>query len=256
MAACDSVPQRDDALPRRTGGASLGQFSRALPGKWCSSPVTPGAGKSTLLRLITADRAMHPRAGGGRRAQSFPPSQTRHIPLYRRHLGVVFQDHQTAPRSGRCSTTWRCRWLRPGIATARCGGRVRAALDLVGLLDKGTLAADGPFRSGEQQRVGIARAVVHRPSLLLADEPTGNLDPEAEPLHHGVVRALQPDRGCRGHRHPRSGSRSVHVAPNHHPERGFHRATTRETAGDDTVMPGDGPDPAIGGDLDRGAERS
>ncbi|HNI38170.1 MAG TPA: ATP-binding cassette domain-containing protein, partial [Pseudomonadales bacterium] len=98
------------------------------------------------------------------------------IPYYRRHIGVVFQDHQLlSDRSVFDNVALPLQIA--GYAPKDIGRRVRAALDKVGLLDKEKnfpIALSG----GEQQRVGIARAVVNRPPVLLADEPTGNLDPE------------------------------------------------------------------------------
>lgn len=134
-----------------------------------------GAGKSTLLKLIVlTERCSRGqiRIGG----QSLDKLYGRSIARYRRNLGVVFQDHRLLVDR----TVFDNVALPLVIAGMRhqdIGRRVRAALDHVGLLTK-ERSLPLMLSSGEQQRVGIARAVVHKPALLLADEPTGNLDPE------------------------------------------------------------------------------
>ncbi len=134
-----------------------------------------GAGKSTLLKLITlTERSTRGqiRIGG----QFLDKLQGRSIARYRQNLGVVFQDHRLL--SDR--TVFDNVALPLVIAGMRhqdIARRVRAALDHVGLLTK-ERSQPLMLSSGEQQRVGIARAVVHKPALVLADEPTGNLDPD------------------------------------------------------------------------------
>ena len=98
------------------------------------------------------------------------------IPYYRRNVGVVFQNHQLL-FDRTVFDNVALPLLVSGYQPREVGRRVRAALDKVGLLDK---EKQNPITlsGGEQQRVGIARAVVHKPRILLADEPTGNLDPE------------------------------------------------------------------------------
>jgi len=134
-----------------------------------------GAGKSTLLKLIVLTERCsrgHIRIGG----QSLDQLRGRSIARYRQNLGVVFQDHRLLTDR----TVFDNVALPLVIAGMRhqdIGRRVRAALDRVGLLSK-ERSLPLMLSSGEQQRVGIARAVVHKPALLLADEPTGNLDPE------------------------------------------------------------------------------
>ncbi|MAY25377.1 MAG: cell division ATP-binding protein FtsE [Polycyclovorans sp.] len=132
-----------------------------------------GAGKSTLLKLIArlevANRGQV-RVNGQNVAALAP----RHVPDYRQHLGLIFQQFNLLyDRSVFDNVALPLRIQ--GHADHDIARRVRAALDSVGLLNK---AAVMPIRlsGGEQQRVGVARAVVTRPLLILADEPTGNLD--------------------------------------------------------------------------------
>jgi cell division transport system ATP-binding protein len=134
-----------------------------------------GAGKSTLLKLIMVME--RPSAGevvvGGQVLNRLPRRQ---IPYIRRHIGVVFQNHQLLfDRTVFDNVAMPLEVM--GASPRDTGRRVRAALDKVGLLNKEKM---NPMQlsGGEQQRVGIARAVVNKPPVLLADEPTGNLDPE------------------------------------------------------------------------------
>lgn len=134
-----------------------------------------GAGKSTLLKLIMLmDRASYGQVlVGGRNLNRLRSGQ---IPYHRRQVGVVFQNHQLLFDRNVFENVALPLQIA-GYHSREVGRRVRAALDKVGLLDKerhNPIALSG----GEQQRVGIARAVVNKPPLLLADEPTGNLDPE------------------------------------------------------------------------------
>ena len=133
-----------------------------------------GAGKSTLLRLIM----LMERSTRGKVEVNGNNLQTlsrRAIPRHRRDIGVVFQNHQLLyDRSVFDNVALPL--IIGGADYREVGRRVRAALDKVGLLDReGSMPIT--LSGGEQQRVGIARAVVGKPSILLADEPTGNLDP-------------------------------------------------------------------------------
>lgn len=134
-----------------------------------------GAGKSTLMKLIMQME----RPSGGQitvGGQLLNRMLNREIPYYRRNIGVVFQNHQLLfDRSVFDNVALPLQIA--GLPPQEIGRRVRAALDKVSLLEKERL---NPIvlSGGEQQRVGIARAVVNKPSMLLADEPTGNLDPE------------------------------------------------------------------------------
>ncbi|BBI70154.2 cell division ATP-binding protein FtsE [Vreelandella aquamarina] len=134
-----------------------------------------GAGKSSLLRLIM--RLEKPSRGrvvvAGHDIAQLHASQ---VPFYRRQIGVVFQDHQLLfDRSVFHNVSLPLEIQ--GVEPREAARRVRAALDKVGLLHR-EKALPIELSGGEQQRVGIARAVVNKPALLLADEPTGNLDPQ------------------------------------------------------------------------------
>jgi len=133
-----------------------------------------GAGKSTLLKLII----LMEKASGGQvfvESQNLNRLSRRQIPFFRRQVGVVFQDHQLLFDRNVFENVALPLQVA-GYNSRDAGRRVRAALDKVGLLAKENLNPIA-LSGGEQQRVGIARAVVNKPGLLLADEPTGNLDP-------------------------------------------------------------------------------
>lgn len=158
------------------GKEALGNVSFHLqPGEMAFLTGHSGAGKSTLLKLIMAME--RPTRGhvliNGKSLNRLHPSQ---IPHYRRNVGVVFQNHQLLfDRSVFDNVALPLQVA--GYEPRDIPRRVRAVLDGVGLLDKEKLNPIN-LSGGEQQRVGIARALVHKPRILLADEPTGNLDPE------------------------------------------------------------------------------
>ncbi len=134
-----------------------------------------GAGKSTLLKVIAL--LERPTRGtvtiSGRNIGALG---ARHIPAFRRQLGMVFQDHKLlADRPVFDNVALPL--VVAGTPFKDIDKRVRAALDQVGLLGK-ERARPLELSVGEQQRVGIARAVVGKPPLIVADEPTGNLDPD------------------------------------------------------------------------------
>ncbi len=133
-----------------------------------------GAGKSTLMRLILAME--RPTSGKLSLAgQDISRISNAQIPFLRCQIGVVFQNHQLLfDRTVFDNVALPLQIL--GLSKAEIAKRVTMALERVSLKDK---LEDYPsdLSTGQQQRVGIARAVVHRPALLLADEPTGNLDP-------------------------------------------------------------------------------
>ena len=144
-----------------------------------------GAGKSTFLKLLLRlENATHGSilVNGINIARLAP----RHLPAYRRHLGVVFQEHHLLTQRSVFENV--ALPLRvAGLKDRETGRRVRAALSSVGLLEKERLLP-GHLSAGERQRVGIARAVVNRPKILLADEPTGNLDPSLSASVMGLFR--------------------------------------------------------------------
>ena len=167
-----------DAVSKRYPGGheALSNVSFHLrPGELAFLTGHSGAGKSTLLKLIMQMEL----ASSGQvfvNNQNLNRLSRRQLPHFRRNIGVVFQDHQLLfDRSVFDNVALPLQIA--GYDYREAARRVRAALDKVGLLDKenkNPITLSG----GEQQRVGIARAVVNKPALLLADEPTGNLDPE------------------------------------------------------------------------------
>lgn len=134
-----------------------------------------GAGKSTLLKLIPLiERPTRGQISIDNR--NITQLSRRRIPWLRRQIGVVFQDHQLL-HDRTVFDNVALPLVIAGFRHRDITRRTRAALDKVGLLTK-EKAFPVTLSGGEQQRVGIARAVVNRPSILLADEPTGNLDPD------------------------------------------------------------------------------
>jgi cell division transport system ATP-binding protein len=134
-----------------------------------------GAGKSTLLRLI----ALIERPTDGQvivDGQNTRHVKRRKIPAYRRQIGMVFQDHKLL-YDRTVFDNVALPLVIAGMSYKEAGRRVRPALEHVDLLHK-EKRNPATLSAGEQQRVGIARAVVSRPKLLIADEPTGNLDPD------------------------------------------------------------------------------
>ncbi|HQX91375.1 MAG TPA: cell division ATP-binding protein FtsE [Thermomonas sp.] len=150
-----------------------------------------GAGKSTLLKLIQLverpsrgavlfdDRNLLKVRGGG-------------IARHRRQLGVVYQNHQLLMDRSVADNVALPLVLR-GMKRAEINKRVRSILDKLGLAAR-ERALPSQLSAGEQQRVGIARAVVAEPALLIADEPTGNLDPGLSAEIMGLFASL-PERG-------------------------------------------------------------
>jgi cell division transport system ATP-binding protein len=167
----------DNVSKRYPGGhEALSNVSFHLPrGSMTYLTGHSGAGKSTLLKLI----ALIERSSRGNillDSVNLSQISNRKVPYIRRNMGIIFQNHHLLyDRSVFDNVALPL--IIAGYQHKEIGKRVRAALDQVDLLSKEKVEPI-TLSGGEQQRVGIARAIVHKPSLLLADEPTGNLDPE------------------------------------------------------------------------------
>jgi cell division transport system ATP-binding protein len=167
----------DNVSKRYPGGyEALSRICFRLPrGKLSYLTGHSGAGKSTLLKLI----AMIERPSRGQiilDGVNLNNISRRKIPYIRRNIGIIFQNHHLL-HDRPVFDNVAMPLVIQGYRHKDIGKRVRAALDQVGLLGK-EKASPITLSGGEQQRVGIARAIVHKPALLLADEPTGNLDPD------------------------------------------------------------------------------
>ena len=166
----------DQVSKRYTGGfEALSQVNFSLEkGEMVFLTGHSGAGKSTLLKLIA--RLETPSAGQIRvNGVDLHTLAKNEIAPYRSTLGITFQSPHLL--NDRCVFDNVALPLQiRGTSPLLIGKRVHAALDMVGLLHKEKMF---PLQlsAGEQQRIGLARAVVHKPALLLADEPTGNIDP-------------------------------------------------------------------------------
>lgn len=144
-----------------------------------------GAGKSTLIKMLTREET--PTSGkvmvGG---IDYEYMKKRHIPHLRRRLGVVFQDFKLLPnRTVYENVAFALEIV--GVSNAEIRRTVPKVLELVGLADKGH-KFPGELSGGERQRVAIARSMARQPKILIADEPTGNLDPETS---WGIVHLLE-----------------------------------------------------------------
>jgi cell division transport system ATP-binding protein len=171
MIVFDRVAKRYPNGREALAGVSL----RVNPGEMVFLTGKSGAGKSSVLKLIAL--LERPTRGtvlvNNRNTNTLRPSQ---IPAFRRNIGVVFQDHKLLgdrPVYDNVALPL----IVSNTPMREIDKRVRAALDQVGLLGKERMSPL-ELSVGEQQRVGIARAVVSKPPLLIADEPTGNLDPD------------------------------------------------------------------------------
>jgi cell division transport system ATP-binding protein len=146
-----------------------------------------GAGKSTLLRLTL----MLEKATRGQvyvNGRNLSKTASRHAPQVRRRIGMIFQDHKLLSDKTVFDNV-SLPLIIAGMRYPDIRKKVRAALDKVGLLSK-EKSWPLTLSGGEQQRVGVARAIVGMPPVLLADEPTGNLDPDLSRELFGLFRQL------------------------------------------------------------------
>ncbi len=145
-------------------------------GEFCFLVGPSGTGKSSLIKLVYREEL--PTSGqvlvGGSDVTRLARKQ---VPILRRRIGVIFQDFRLLPRKTAAENVGFALDVI-GVSQKEKHRRVPKVLELVGLLEKATAYPD-ELSGGEQQRVSIARALVNNPPVLLADEPTGNLDPEA-----------------------------------------------------------------------------
>ena len=144
-------------------------------GEFCFLTGPSGAGKSTLLKLVLcAERAT---AGAVRVAgYDLARIKPRSIPYLRRNIGVVFQDFKLLSSRSAAENVAVALEVR-GVAPTEIQSKVRQVLAQVGLRGREHLRPD-VMSGGEQQRLAVARAILGEPAIVLADEPTGNLDPE------------------------------------------------------------------------------
>ena len=143
-------------------------------GEFISIVGQSGAGKSTLLKLIYAEE--QPTTGKVYfEERPLDGIKRRHLPYYRRNIGTVFQDFKLLPQRTIFENVAYALEVA-GETNAEINEKVPKILDIVGLGDK-MEKFPKQLSGGEQQRVSLARALIHRPKVIIADEPTGNLDP-------------------------------------------------------------------------------
>lgn len=147
-----------------------------MPGEFISLVGTSGAGKSTLLKLIYAEEIP---TTGEIYFNERPTTKInrKHLPYYRRNIGTVFQDFKLLPQRTAFENVAYALEV-DGVSSDEINAQVPEILDIVGLRDK-MHKFPKQLSGGEQQRVALARALIHRPKIIIADEPTGNLDPHS-----------------------------------------------------------------------------
>ena len=143
-------------------------------GEFVSLVGPSGAGKSTLVRLLTCEEP--PSSGeiyvAGRDVTRLKPKE---LPIYRRKVGIIFQDFKLLPKKTVFENIAFALEVA-GASNAEIRDKVPKIVEIVGLTSRVKALAE-ELSGGEKQRVSIARALVHKPKILIADEPTGNLDP-------------------------------------------------------------------------------
>ncbi len=177
LSTTPAVIEFDDVTKRYEGGdVGLLDASFAVhPGEFAFIVGASGSGKSTIIRLLLKE--LEPTSGriivGGRELARLKGSK---VPMLRRNIGCVFQDFKLLPNRTTFENVAYALKVQ-GESRRAIRSKVPEVLALVGLAHK-TGSYPDELSGGEQQRVSIARAFVNHPPLLLADEPTGNLDPE------------------------------------------------------------------------------
>ena len=171
MIRFDNVAKRYPTGREGLAGVSL----EVAPGEMAFITGHSGAGKSTLLKLVgLLERATRGQVWVNER--NLNKLRQREVPYHRREVGMIFQDHRLL-HDRTVFDNIALPLVVAGTGHQEIQRRVRAVLDKVGLLGK-ERSYPITLSGGEQQRVGIARALVSKPPVLLADEPTGNLDPD------------------------------------------------------------------------------
>jgi len=152
-----------------------------------------GSGKSTLLHILGG--LLHPDAGralvGGKDIYALPERQRNRVCNH--ELGFVFQMHHLLPEFTALENVLIPAWIA-GTPDSKARQRARQLLDHLGLADRET-HRPGELSGGEQQRVAVARALINEPKVVLADEPSGNLDPENSDALHEQLESLAKDTG-------------------------------------------------------------
>lgn len=177
----------------KTGVRALNDVNLTIePGEFVYVIGTTGAGKSTFIKLLY--REEKPTSGKVEVVgQDVSKIKNSKVPYFRRNIGVVFQNFRLLPKK---TVFENVAYALEVIDTPRVEirRRVRATLELVGLEDK-VNAFPHELSGGQQQRVAIARAIVNRPKVLIADEPTGNLDPETSKEIINVLMRINEEHG-------------------------------------------------------------
>ena len=177
----------------KTGVRALNDISLEIDqGEFVYVIGTTGAGKSTFIKLLYREEKA---TSGKVEVVGRDVSKIRNskVPYFRRNIGVVFQNFRLLPKKRVFENV---AYALEVIDTPRneIRRRVRATLELVGLEDK-VNAFPHELSGGQQQRVAIARAIVNRPQVLIADEPTGNLDPETSREIINVLLRINEEQG-------------------------------------------------------------
>ena len=156
-----------------------------FPGEFVSLVGASGQGKSTLLKLIYAEEI--PTSGEVFfNERSISKINRKHLPFFRRNIGTVFQDFKLLPQKTAFENVAYALEV-DGSETQEINDEVPEILEIVGLGNK-MHQFPRQLSGGEQQRVSLARALIHRPKVIIADEPTGNLDPHST---EEIIRLLQ-----------------------------------------------------------------